>query len=592
MPADRHYDVVIVGSGAGGGQAAYTLTMAGAKVLMIEAGRHFDPATTPMFQINGHAPLRGAPTPDKQLGFYDGTAGGGWTIPGEPYVNDSADPRRQFMWWRSRMLGGRTNHWGRIALRFGPYDFKPYSRDGLGVDWPVSYAEVAPYYDKVEMLIGVFGAAEGIENSPDSPPGVLLPPPPLRAGERLVAQRGKKLGLTVAPIHRAVLSVRQDADTLPAKLHPQNPKAQRILAESMRQRAACFWATDCHRGCSIKANYQSTTVHLPPALATGNLEIVTDAMVREVTLNAAGQATGVLYIDKKTGEERRAQGRVVVLAAGSQESVRILFNSKSALFPQGLANSSGILGRYIMDTPQSSFHGQVPLLEELPRHSEDGAGIHAYVPWGFYREQRTGQLDFPRGYHIQFVTGRQLPSVTTGSGLEWLTAGSYGRQFKEDQRRYYGSLVGFSSVGEMVPNEDCYSELDPGVKDKWGIPVLRFHWQWSEHEVRQAAHAQKISAELISALGGKSPKAPETDGRKVLTRGGEIIHEVGGARMGADPKKSVTNAWGQAWEVKNLFLVDGATFASNADKNPTLTILALAWRTSDYILEQMSKGEI
>jgi choline dehydrogenase-like flavoprotein len=592
MTPDTHYDVVIVGSGAGGGQAAYTLTMAGAKVLMIEAGRHFDPATTPMFQINSHAPLRGAPTPDKQLGFYDGTAGGGWTIPGEPYVNDSADPRRQFMWWRSRMLGGRTNHWGRIALRFGPYDFKPYSRDGLGVDWPVSYEEVAPYYDKVEMLIGVFGAAEGIENSPDSPAGVLLPPPPLRAGERLVAQRGKKLGLTVAPIHRAVLSVRQDADTLPAKLHPHNPKAQRILAEAMRQRAACFWATDCHRGCSIKANYQSTTVHLPPALATGNLEVITDAMVREVTLDAAGKATGVLYFDKKTGQERRASGRVVVLAAGSQESVRILLNSKSALFPQGLANSSGILGRYIMDTPQSSFRGQVPLLEDLPLHSEDGAGIHAYVPWGFYREQRSGQLDFPRGYHIQFTTGRQLPSFTTGSGLEWLTGGSYGRQFKEDQRRYYGSLVGFGSVGEMVPNEDCYSELDPVMKDKWGIPVLRFHWQWSEYEVRQAVHAQKISAELISALGGKFQKGPETDGRKVLTRGGEIIHEVGGARMGVDRKKSVTNAWGRTWDVKNLFLVDGATFASNADKNPTLTILALAWRTSDHILEQLAQGEL
>ena len=293
MATTSKYDVIIVGSGAGGGQTAYTLTMAGARVLVIEAGRNFDPATTPMFQINGQAPLRGAPTPDKALGFYDGTAGGGWSIPGEPYTNASADPARQFMWWRSRMLGGRTNHWGRIALRFGAYDFKPYSRDGLGVDWPISYQDLAPYYDKVEMLIGVFGAAEGLENSPDSPPGVLLPPPRSRAGELLVAQRGKKLGLSVVPIHRAVLSVRQDADRLPAKLHPGNPKAQRILAEAMRQRAACFWATDCHRGCSIKANYQSNTVHFPPALETGNLEIVTDAMVREVTLDGSGKASGV-----------------------------------------------------------------------------------------------------------------------------------------------------------------------------------------------------------------------------------------------------------------------------------------------------------
>ena len=593
MATDPTYDVVIVGSGAAGGQAAYTLTMAGAKVLMIEAGRRFDPATeTAMFQNNGQAPLRGAGTPDKPLGFYDGTAGGGWSIPGEPYTNASAEPDQQFMWWRSRMLGGRTNHWGRIALRFGPYDFKPYSRDGLGVDWPIAYEDIAPYYDKVEMLIGVCGAAEGLENSPDSPPGILLPAPKARAGERLAAQRGKKLGLSVVPIHRAVLSTRQDAETIPAKLHPNNPKAQRILAEAMRQRAACLWATDCHRGCSIKANYQSTTVHLPPALATGNLDLVTDAMVREVTVDKAGRATGVVYIDKKTNEERAVRGRVIALAAGSQESVRILFNSKSGLFAQGLGNSSGLLGRYIMDTPASSLQGQIPALEGLPLHNEDGAGIHVYIPWEFYREQRTGKLDFPRGYHVQFTTGRQMPSARTGTGLEWLSGGTYGRQFKEDQRRYYGSLVGFSAIGEMVPNEHSYCDLDPVVKDRWGVPVLRFHWKWSEHEIRQAAHGQRMFADLIAAMGGRTKEPPASNAAKALTRGGQIIHEVGGARMGSDPKTSVTDPWSRTWEVKNLFIADGATFASNADKNPTLTIMALAWRTSDYILEELRKGNL
>ena len=588
------YDVIVVGSGAAGGQTAYTLTMAGAKVLMLEAGRHYDPAQeTPMFQIESQAPLRGVSTPEKPWGFYDATVDGGWTVPGEPFTNASREKSRQFTWWRSRMLGGRTNHWGRIALRNGPYDFKMRSRDGLGADWPISYDEVAPYYDKVEMLIGVYGSNEGLENTPDSSPGVLLRPPHARAGERFAKVRTKSLGLSVIPIHRAVLSERQDAATIPAKLHPNNPKAQRILTESMAGRAACFWATECGRGCSIRANYQSTTVHLPPALATGNLDLLTDAMVREVTLDAAGKATGISYVDRLTGEERHVSARVVVLAASACETVRILLNSKSPRFAQGLANSSGLVGKYIMDTVGASLGGQIPALENLPWHNEDGAGgAHVYVPWWLYGEQKAGQLDFARGYHIEFATGRQMPNVGTGAGLEWLTGGSYGSRFKEDARRYYGSFVGFGGRGEMIPNEDCYCELDPVVKDKWGLPVLRFHWKWSEHELRQVAHQQRTFAAIIESMGGRINTPPASDPLKAIRPGGNVKHEVGGARMGADPTKSVTNSFGQTWDVKNLFLTDGAPFCSNADKNPTLTILALAWRASDYLLEELRRGNL
>ena len=592
--AQAQYDVIVVGSGAAGGQTAYTCALEGAKVLMLEAGRNYDPEKeTPMFQTNADAPLRGTNTPDKPFGFYDATIYGGWQVPGEPYTSASSDPARQFWWWRSRMLGGRTNHWGRISLRNGPYDFKPRSRDGLGFDWPVNYEDVAPYYDKVEMLIGVYGDNHGLENTPDSPRGCLQPPPAFRAAERFGQHHGKKLGLPVIPIHRAVLTEKQDPAVLPAKIHPGNPRAQRLLADAMRARQACFWATPCGRGCSIKANYQSTTVHLPPALASGNLDLISDAMAREVTVGPDGRATGVIFIDRRTGKERTVKGKVVVLAASSGETVRILLNSKSALFPQGLANSSGLVGKYIMDTVGASLGGQIPAMENLPPHNEDGAGgNHAYVPWWLYQEQLAGKLGFARGYHIEFGGGRQMPGFGTGAGLENFTRGSYGRKFKEEARRYYGSFMWFAGRGEMIPNDDSYCDLDPVVKDKWGIPVLRFHWKWSEHETRQAAHMQRTFADWITAMGGKPRSQPQTDGAKAIEPGGKIIHEVGGTIMGTDPRKSVTNQWCQTWDVKNLFVTDGGPFCSNADKNPTLTIMALAWRASDHLLASLKKGEL
>jgi choline dehydrogenase-like flavoprotein len=490
------------------------------------------------------------------------------------------------------MTGGRTNHWGRISLRNGPYDFKPYSRDGLGFDWPLGYDDVAPYYDKVESLIGVYGTNEGLENTPDSPPGVLQPPPKLRAGELYVQKHGKKLNLPVIPIHRAVLTQRQDGNALAPKLFPGNPTAQRLAADGMNARAACFWATPCGRGCSIGATYQSTVVHIPPALASGNMDLVANAMTREVLLNDEGKATGVLFIDRTTRTEHRVRARIVVLAASSAESVRIMLNSKSRR-PEGVANSSGLVGKYIMDTVGARLGGQIPAFENLPSHNEDGAGgDHAYVPWWLYQQQLAGQLGFARGYHIEFSTGRRMPDSGAAAGLEWLNGGTYGRKFKEDARRYFGSFVNFSGRGEMIPNEDSFCDLDPSVKDVWGIPVLRFHWKWSEHELRQAKHMHDTFAQLFETLGGRLRTPPAADGAKAIYPGGEIIHEVGGTIMGADPKKSVTNQWCQTWDVKNLFVTDGGPFCSNADKNPTLTIMALAWRAADFMLDEMRKGNL
>jgi choline dehydrogenase-like flavoprotein len=404
------YDVIIVGSGAAGGQSAYVLALSGAKVLMLEAGRAYDPVTeTPMLNTHNQAPLGGAGTPDKPFGFYDATIDGGWKVPNEPYLvkrsrhgpgwheatdDDLSTTDQNFMWWRPRMLGGRTNHWGRIALRMGPYDFKPRSRDGMGIDWPYGYEDLAPYYDRVESLIGVFGSNEGLENTPNSPDGVLLPAPKPRAYELLIQKACAGLKIPVIPAHLAILTQLLDAKKVSGFLHPTDQKAADTSAEAMRNRLACIWATPCGRGCAIKANYQSTTVHLPPALASGNLDIVTDAMVREVTLGPDGKANGVLYIDKKTRKEMRAKGRVVVLAASGCESARILLNSKSKHFPDGLANSSGKLGRYLMDTVGSDLAGQIPALENCPAYNEDGvSGMHMYSPWWLYQQQVAHQIE-------------------------------------------------------------------------------------------------------------------------------------------------------------------------------------------------------
>jgi choline dehydrogenase-like flavoprotein len=444
------YDVIIVGSGAAGGQTAYTLAMEGVKVLMLEAGRDYDPVKeTPMFNTYEQAPLRNAGTTDKPFGFYDATVDGGWEMPDEPYTQASDKSEEQFMWWRSRMLGGRTNHWGRISLRNGPYDFKPRSRDGLGFDWPLDYEDVAPYYDKVESLIGVFGTNEGLENTPNSPEGVLLPPPKMRASELLFHKHGRKMGLPVIPTHRAILSKRLNSKKIPKWLHPNNPNAQRILAEQMDQRLACFWATYCTRGCSIKANYQSTTVHLPPAMATGNLDIITNAMARIVETDRSGKATGINFIDKTTGRDYSVKGRIVVLAASACESVRIMLNSQSFHHPDGIGNSSGLLGKYLMDSVGADLAGQVPALESLPPHNQDGAGGgHIYVPWWLYKEQAAGKLDFPRGYHVETGNNNRMPNVNSFNTLERWTRGAYGEKLKEEARRYYGSFVVYRSRGK------------------------------------------------------------------------------------------------------------------------------------------------
>jgi len=555
------YDVCVVGSGAGGGMAAHALTKAGARVALLEAGQMWDPAKDgAMLKWPYDSPRRGASTRERPFGEFDGCIGG-WQIDGEPYTTA---PDTKFDWWRARMLGGRTNHWGRISLRFGPYDFNRKSRDGLGDDWPITYDDVKPWYDETDKLIGIFGSAENLPNEPD---GIFHPPPTPRCYELLATKAARKLGVTVIPSRLSIIT------------KPHNG------------RAPCHYCGQCNRGCMTASNFSSTNVLIPPAQKTGRLTLITDAMAREVTVGKDGLANGVSYIDKKTGTDKHISARIVVLAASACETARLLLNSKSSQFPNGLANSSGTVGKYLTDTTGTDVSGFIPKMADMPPHNEDGVGgMHIYMPWWLDNTK----LDFPRGYHIETYGGRGVPSAGFMSGIHrYPGGGGYGASLKADYRRYYGASIGFSGRGEMIPNDDCYCEIDPAVVDQYGIPVLRFHWKWTDHEYNQVKHMQETFRAIIAEMGGQvdSPM-PTKDQGYGIANGGSIIHELGGARMGKDPTTSVVNANCQAHDVKNLFIADGAPFVSQADKNPTWTILALSMRTSDYIAQQRKAGAL
>lgn len=564
MPqSSKTYDVCIIGSGAGGGMAAYVLTQGGAEVAVLEAGPMWWPAeNSAMFKWNYESQRRGANTKTRPFGEFD-ACDGGWDIEGEPYTHA---PGSRFDWWRARMLGGRTNHWGRISLRFGPHDFRRKSIDGLGEDWPIGYDDVKPYYDKVDQLIGIFGSRENLPNEPD---GIFLPPPRPRCYELLVKDACRKLNVTC----------------IPSRLS--------IITRPLNNRPACHYCGQCNRGCGANANFSSPGVLLKPAQDTGKLTIIPNAMAREIVLDAQGRASGVNYIDKATGQDTLLRARVVVLAASACESARLLLNSRSSRFPNGLANSSGMVGKYLTDTTGTDMAGFIPRLVDNVPHNEDGVGgMHLYMPW--WLDNR--KLDFPRGYHIEVWGGRGMPGYGFMGGIQSFPGadgGGYGAALKDQYRRNYGTVIGFSGRGEQVISDDCYCEIDPEKVDQWGIPVLRFHWKWSQHEIRQVKHMHETFAALIDAMGGTllwNRPGPEND--YGIAPGGRIIHELGCVRMGSSPKNSVLNPWCQSWEVKNLFCTDGGPFVSQADKNPTWTILALSMRASERILELRQRGEV
>jgi choline dehydrogenase-like flavoprotein len=571
----KQYDVVIVGSGAGGGMASYILSKAGLKVCLIEAGPMYDPAKN-VTQLKGpwESPRRGASTKLRPFGDFDACYHG-WEIEGEPYTHT---PGTQWDWWRARMIGGRTNHWGRISLRFGPKDFKRKSIDGLGDDWPIGYEDIKPYYDKVDKMIGVFGTNEGLENDPD---GFFLPPPKPRLHEILIKNGATKAGVKVIPARLSMLT----------KALPDN-----------KDRKACFFCGQCNRGCQVYGDFSSSSVLVKPAIATGNIDVITNAMAREVLTDKEGLATGVSYVNKEDLQEYQVQSKVVILAASACETSRLMLNSKSQRHPNGLSNSSNVVGKYLHDSTGAGMGGYIPNLFGRKRYNEDGVGgMHVYSPWWLDNKK----LDFPRGYHIEYGGGMDMPGYGIGMGTENMNgkyavngkkkeAGGYGASLKEDVRFFFGAGVGMAGRGEAMALESNYCEIDPNVVDKFGIPVLRFNVKYSSYEINQAKHMKETFREIMHQMGavitwGDDATAENNYG---LESPGKIIHEAGTARMGSDPKRSALNKWSQANDCKNLFVVDGAQFVSQADKNITWTILALSMRASEHIIEELKKNNI
>ena len=571
----KKYDAIIVGSGAGGGMAAYILAKEGLKVCLIEAGPMYDPKVN-VTQLKNpwESPRRGASTKFRPFGDFDASYWG-WQIDGEPYTKKDDT---KWDWWRARMIGGRTNHWGRISQRFGPKDFKRNSIDGLGDDWPISYDDVKPYYDRVDQLIGIFGTAEGLENEPD---GIFMPPPKPRLHELMIKKAATTAGVTVIPSRLSILT-------------------QQIKGNS--DRGSCFFCSQCNRGCQVYADFSSSSVLVKPAIATGNVDVLTNAMAREVLTDSNGMATGVSYVNKEDMMEYQVTGRTVILAASACESARLLLNSKSQRHPNGLANNSNVVGKYLHDSTGAALGGILPQLFDRKRYNEDGVGgMHVYSPWWLDNKK----LDFPRGYHIEYWGGMGQPAYGFGFGMENMNgkylvkgkqkeAGGYGASLKEDIRYFYGAGVGMAGRGEAIAYEDNYCEIDPTVVDKYGIPVLRFHVKWSQHEINQAKHMKETFKEIMHNMGAiitwGADDGPEND--YGLESPGKIIHEAGTVRMGNDAKRSALNKWSQAHDCKNLFVVDGGQFVSQADKNITWTILALSMRASEYIVSEKKKQNL
>jgi len=468
----------------------------------------------------------------------------------EPYTTPADKP---FDWMgRVRMTGGRTNVWGRVSLRFSDWDFKSASLDGYGENWPLAYKDVEPYYDLVEKYVGITGSAEGLEHLPD---GQFQPPIPLTCQETLFRDRVKeKLGRVVMPSRNA------------------------NLTRPLNGRGPCHFCGPCERGCMTHSYFNSAFTTVADALATGNCMLISNAMAYKVLMDPGrNRARGVLYIDRNTRQAREISARVVILCAQSQESVRILLNSATPQYANGLANSSGVLGHYLTAHIRSGGgSGEFPAFGAKPSLGGPKKPVGIYIARFRNLPNAPPYKKFLRGF------GYEGGSST---GFNWGAPG-FGEAYKKAllEPRTSMEITGF---GEVLPRWDNFVELDPSVKDIYGIPVVKIHMSDGENERAMIQDMGDSAGEMLEAAGAKNirtyahPSAPRW-----------ALHEAGIARMGADPKKSVLNQFQQTHDIKNLFVMDASGFTSNPCQNPTLTIMSLCVRSCDYLMSELKRNAI
>jgi choline dehydrogenase-like flavoprotein len=556
-PLQQTYDAVVVGSGATGGWAAKQLAEAGLKVALLEAGRAVSPKEftehMPAYKLKyrDHSPevVRTRPVQKQCYACMEYNY--------EWFVNDLENPYstpagKPFTWQRLRILGGRSLVWGRQSYRMSDTDLKAASRDGYGDDWPLSYADLAPYYDIVERYVGITGAKEGNEMLPD---GDFLPPMKMSCGEVLLRERVKaKFGYTVT-IGRAA-----------------------IVTQLHNGRLPCHYCGPCERGCSTFSYFSSPFTTVADAQKSGNCTLITNAVVSHVNMdNASNKASGVTYVDRLTRQVKEVRGKAVILCAQAMESTRILLNSSTREYPNGLANSSGALGHYLMDhVVGGGASGRLPSFNILPDANQPQRPNGIYVPR--FRNTPTS------GKHPRFIRGYGFQG---GADVDFnFGAEGYGTSFKKSVKEgvYSASLGAF---GESLARWDNYCEIDRDLKDAWGIPALRISMSHGDNEAALMEDASATAAEMLEAAGAKDIKVQAN-----VEMPGMAIHELGTARMGNDPKKSVLNSFNQAHDVKNLFVMDGASFVSSACQNPTLGMMAITVRACEHLIGRFRSNDV
>lgn len=578
------YDAVVVGSGAAGGMAAHVLTSHGMKVLLLEAGKYQDTGKIlHSMQWPYDHPRRGHMPPD-----YHALKSNEYTIRQPPYAQNSpytkvtsyiqdwgfsdysktlvVDEKQnpysgtRYAWVRARVVGGKTTIWGRLALRLSDYDFKCKDHDGYGENWPISYSDIAPYYDKVDLYLGISGHPEGLPQMPD---GKYQRPIKLTYSELHLRETLKGMGRILTPYRAGVTT-----DGL----------------KHNKYRSRCYGRGACDRhvgGCDIHAAFDSPTGLIRPAMDTGNLTLRPNSTVYEVTVDKdTGKATGVSFLDSETRKSYQAKAKVVVLAASTLESARLMLLSKSSTYPKGIGNSSGHVGHNFCEHVMGpSVTGLMKELVGKPRTLDDGRPGGFYIPR--FRNVDTKQPDFLRGYGFEGGAGCGMVPGTA------YTSPGFGEEYKKHVRDYAGATIEIGGFGEVLPRYENAVDIDPELKDAWGVPVLRFGYKFGENEYKMAKDMAVTGREMFEAAGFDVLTAESN----VLPEGWSI-HELGTSRMGNDPKTSVLNQYEQSHDVKNLFVVDGSAFASASCQNPTWTIMALCWRSCDYMADQMKKGEI